>query len=302
MRYRQVAKLNGTYLEGFKKEVDPKTNLVHTVFNQTTASTGRLSSTEPNLQNIPIRTEDGRNLRKMFVSRFESGVLISADYSQIELRLMAHYSQDKNLILAYKEGKDIHTKTASDIFNVPENEVTSQQRRDAKAVNFGIIYGISDYGLSQNIGSTRVKAKDYIDTYFATYPGVKEFMQKSVDLARSQGYVSTLMGRRRKIENIAASNYIQRQAAERAAMNMPLQGTASDIIKLAMIRIYDKLNKLGFEAKLILQVHDELIIDAPEKEKEVVASILKKEMELVTSLRVPLVVEVNMGKSWYDTK
>ena len=302
MRYRQLAKLNGTYVEGFKKEIDTKTNLVHTVFNQTTTSTGRLSSTEPNLQNIPIRTEDGKNLRKMFVSRFNDGVLVTADYSQIELRLMAHYSQDKNLIEAYKLGKDIHTKTASDIFGVPENEVTPNERRDAKAVNFGIIYGISDYGLSQNIGSSRIEAKDYIDKYFLKYPGVKEFMATSVENAREKGHVSTLMGRRRKIENINATNYVLRQASERAAMNMPLQGTASDIIKLAMIRVYEKLKKLGFEAKLILQIHDELIIDAPKREKDVVASILKKEMELVANLRVPLVVEVSTGKSWYDTK
>jgi DNA polymerase I len=302
MRYRHLAKLNGTYLEGFKSLIDKKTNLVHTVFNQTITSTGRLSSTEPNLQNIPIRTEDGKNLRKMFVSRFASGVLVVADYSQIELRLMAHYSQDKNLIEAYKLGKDIHAKTASDIFGVAEKEVTPSQRRDAKAVNFGIIYGISEYGLSQNIGSTRFEAKDYIDKYFVNYPGVKQFMQDMVELAREKGYVSTLMGRKRKIENINASNYIVRQGAERAAMNMPLQGTASDIIKVAMIRIFEKLNKIGFKAKLILQVHDELIIDTPIEEKDVVMSILKKEMELVATLKVPLVAEVSFGKNWYDTK
>ena len=302
MRYRHFAKLNGTYLEGFKKLIDKKTNLVHTVFNQTITSTGRLSSTEPNLQNIPIRTEDGKNLRKMFISRFDSGVLVTADYSQIELRLMAHYSQDKNLIQAYQEGKDIHAKTASDIFGIKESEVTPNQRRDAKAVNFGIIYGISDYGLSQNIGSTRFEAKDYIDKYFANYPGVKQFMEDSVNLAREKGYVSTLMGRKRRIENINATNYLVRQNAERAAMNMPLQGTASDIIKIAMIRVFEKLNKLGFKAKLILQVHDELIIDTPIEEKDVVMSILKKEMELVATLRVPLVADVSFGKSWFDTK
>ncbi len=302
MRYRHLSKLNGTYLEGFADLIDKSTNLVHTVFNQTTTSTGRLSSTEPNLQNIPIRTEDGRNLRKMFISRFEEGALVAADYSQIELRLMAHYSEDANLIEAYELGKDIHAKTASDIFGIPESEVTSQQRRDAKAVNFGIIYGISDYGLSQNIGSTRVKAKDYIDKYFENFPGVKIFMEKSIEKAKEKGFVSTLFGRRRKIKNINASNYLVRQASERAAMNMPLQGSASDIIKLAMIRVFDKMNKLNLKSKLVLQVHDELIIDTPKEETDIVKSILKKEMELVTILKVPLIVDMNEGKSWFEAK
>ncbi|MGD9901040.1 MAG: DNA polymerase I [Spirochaetales bacterium] len=302
MRYRHITKLNGTYLEGFKKLIDKKTNLVHTLFNQTLTSTGRLSSTEPNLQNIPVRTEDGKNLRRMFVTRFEDGFLVTADYSQIELRLMAHYSKDENLIEAFKEGKDIHTATASDIFGVPESAVTPTQRRDAKAVNFGIIYGISDYGLSQNIGSSRIRAKDYIEKYFATYPGVKRFMETSVEVAKANGYVSTLMGRRRNIDDINSSNYVIRQAAERAAMNMPLQGTASDIIKLAMIRVYNKFKKLNLKAKLILQVHDELIVDTPKDEKDIVISILKQEMELVAKLEVPLVVDINYGKCWLDAK
>lgn len=302
MRYRHLAKLNGTYLEGFKDLIDKKTHLVHTVFNQTVTATGRLSSTEPNLQNIPIRTADGRELRKMFVTRFDGGKLIAADYSQIELRLMAHYSEDPNLIQAYVEGKDIHAKTASDIFSIPESEVTSNQRRDAKAVNFGIIYGISDYGLSQNIGSSRLKAKDYIDKYFEKYPGVKAFMERAVEDAKKTGFVTTLMHRKRFITNINASNYMVRQGAERAAMNMPLQGSASDIIKLAMVHVYNKLNKLNLRAKLILQIHDELIIDCPKEELETVKQILKSEMELVAKLKVPLVVDMNTGDSWFEAK
>lgn len=302
MRYRHIAKLHGTYLEGFVKLIDKKTELVHTVFKQTITSTGRLSSTEPNMQNIPVRTDDGKNLRKMFVTRFEGGQLITADYSQVELRIMAHYSQDENLLEAYRLGKDIHAKTASDIFDIPEKEVTSDQRRDAKAVNFGIIYGISDYGLSQNIGTTRIRAKEYIGKYFDKYPGVKKFMENSVELAQEKGYVCTLMGRKRYIPNIKASNHLVRQAAERAAMNMPLQGTASDIIKVAMIRVAKKLKKLNFEAKLILQIHDELIIDTPKKEIEVVKELLKQEMETAYKLDIPLTVDVNSGKSWFDTK
>jgi DNA polymerase-1 len=302
IRYRQLSKLNGTYLEGLKKLVDPKTNLVHTDFKQTITSTGRLSSTEPNLQNIPIRTEDGKKLRKMFVSRFDNGVLVTADYSQIELRLMAHYSEDEKLIKAYKEGKDIHTKTASDIFGVKESEVTSEQRRDAKAVNFGIIYGISDYGLSQNIGTSRQEAKEYIQKYFENFPGVENFMQSSIERAREQGYVSTLMGRKRNMTNINAKSYMVRQASERAAMNMPLQGSASDIIKLAMIKVFNKLQEKQLKSKLILQVHDELILDVPQEEKDTVIKLLKQEMETVVDLEIPLTVDINFGKNWYDTK
>lgn len=302
LKYRQLQKLNSTYVEGFRPLIDRNTGLVHTCFNQALTQTGRLSSKEPNLQNIPVRDEEGKEIRKLFTARGEGRVLVSADYSQIELRLMAHFSGCKTLIEAYKEGKDIHSITASQVFGVPLEEVTPQMRRNAKAVNFGIIYGISDFGLSKSIGTSVNKAGEYIKAYFANYPEVKEYMDKNVEFAKQNGYVSTLLGRRRYIREINSPNYMVRSFGERAAMNMPLQGTSADIIKIAMINVYNRLKTEKLQSKLILQIHDELIIDAPESEKQVVGEILKEEMENAVSLSVPLTVEVSSGKTWYEAK
>lgn len=300
IRYRKIQKLSTTYLEAFKGIYDPKTSIIHTVFNQTLTATGRLSSSEPNLQNIPIRSEEGKHLRKMFVSSFENGRLISADYSQIELRLLAHFSQDPTLLNAYNENKDIHTQTASEVFDVPFDMVTSQMRRDAKAVNFGIVYGISDYGLAQNINSTRKQAKEYIDKYFERYSKVKEYMNSNVQFVKDFGYITSMYGRRRIVKDIYSSSYMSRMFAERVAMNMPLQGTASDIIKIAMNNVYRALKNGGYKSKLILQVHDELIIDSPIEEVEEVSKLLKECMENAAQLSVPLIVDVESGKNWFE--
>ena len=302
IRFRKIQKLNSTYVEAYLELVEKKGDIIHTVFNQTLTSTGRLSSSEPNLQNIPVRDEEGKALRALFISRFENGKIVSADYNQIELRLMAHFSGDQKLVEAYREGKDIHTLTASQIFGVPESEVTSVLRRRAKAVNFGIIYGISDYGLSQNIRLSRKEAKEYIDKYFETYSGVKEYMESNVKKARELGYAQTMFGRIRRIPEINSTNYTLRAFGERVAMNMPLQGTASDIIKKAMIKVFDKINELGLKSKLILQIHDELIIDAHPDEIGVVEKILKECMENVVHLSVPLPVEISAGNNWLECK
>ena len=265
-------------------------------------STGRLSSLNPNLQNIPVRDEEGRELRKLFVARGEGRVLIDADYSQIELRLLAHFSGCKELIEAYGAGKDIHALTASQVFGVPLDKVTPEQRRAAKAVNFGIIYGISDFGLASNLHIPTKQAGEYIRKYFETYSDVKEYMDANVAFAREHGYVTTLLGRKRFIPELRSSNYNIRAFGERAAMNMPLQGSSADIIKIAMIRVAARLREGKFRSQLILQVHDELIIDAFEEEKEQVAQMLQYEMENAVHLQVPLTVEVRCGKSWYETK
>lgn len=299
LRYRKIQKINSTYIEGFRPLV--VNGKVHTTYNQSNTQTGRLSSMNPNLQNIPIRTEEGRELRKLFTAS-KGNVLIDADYSQIELRLLAHFSGCKELIEAYCEGKDIHAITASQVFGVPLNEVTSQMRRDAKAVNFGIIYGISAFGLGNDLGISTRKAQEYIDKYFETYSDVKAYMNGNVEQATKNGYVETLFGRRRVINELKASNYNVRSFGERAAMNMPLQGSSADIIKLAMINVMQKLKDGGYKAKLVLQVHDELVIDCPENEKDKVAKLLQEEMENAVSLRVPLTVEVGIGKTWFDTK
>lgn len=301
IRYRKIQKLSTTYVEAFKPLIN-QDNIIHTIFNQTITATGRLSSSEPNLQNIPTRDEEGKHLRKMFVPANKDGYLISADYSQIELRLLAHFSNDPNLINAYVYGEDIHTQTASEVFGVSAADVTSKMRRDAKAVNFGIIYGISEYGLAQNIGCTRKQAKEYMDIYFARYPLVKAYMDNNVAFAKQHGYVTTLMGRRRKINEITSTNYNIRQFGERASMNMPLQGTASDIIKIAMNKVYLALKEHNLKSKLILQIHDELIIDCDKSEITQVVQILRKEMEGAVSLSVPLQVDVNMGTNWFDCK
>ena len=299
LRYRKIQKINSTYIEGFKPLVVK--GKVHTTYNQSNTQTGRLSSANPNLQNIPIRTEEGRELRKLFTAS-EGHLLIDADYSQIELRLLAHFSGCQELIEAYCEGKDIHAITASQVFGVPLEAVTPQMRRDAKAVNFGIIYGISAFGLGSDLGISTRKAQEYIDKYFETYSDVKAYMQANVSQASQVGYVETLLGRRRVINEIKASNYNVRSFGERAAMNMPLQGSSADIIKIAMINVRERLKKGNYKAKLVLQVHDELVIDCPNDEKEAVAKILQEEMENAVSLRVPLTVEVGIGETWYDTK
>lgn len=302
LRYRTISKLNSTYIEGLKPLIDKKTGLVHTWFNQTLTQTGRLSSKEPNLQNIPVRDDEGKELRKLFVSRSEDRVLIDADYSQIELRLLAHFSGSKELIKAYNDGEDIHSITASQVFGVDLNSVTSQMRRSAKAVNFGIIYGISEYGLSKNLKISPREASLYIKKYFETYPSVKEYMEKNVKFARENGYVTTLLGRRRVIKEINSPNYNLRSFGERAAMNMPLQGSSADIIKIAMVNVYNKLKESCPNSYLILQVHDELIIDAPKAEMQKAKEILINEMENAVKLLVPLTVEAEVGASWFDAK
>ena len=302
LRYRQLQKLQSTYVEGFKPLIDRNTGLIHTVFNQTVTSTGRLSSKEPNLQNIPVREEEGRELRKFFISRYDDGVIIGADYSQIELRLLAHYSDCKSLIDAFNSGADIHAITASRVFKTELSAVTPEQRRSAKAVNFGIIYGISEYGLAKNLKVSPKVAADYIRNYFETYPEVKEYMNKNVNFAKEHGYVCTAFARRRFIPEITSSNYNLRSFGERAAMNMPLQGTAADIIKIAMNNVYRRLKKEVPEAILILQVHDELIVDAPERVKDKVERVLEEEMTGAVSLSVKLSVNVSSGKTWFEAK
>ena len=299
LRYRKIQKINSTYIEGFKPLI--VNGKVHTTYNQSLTQTGRLSSMNPNLQNIPIRTEEGRELRKLFTASV-GNVLIDADYSQIELRLLAHFSGCKELIDAYCDGKDIHSITASQVFNVALENVTSDMRRDAKAVNFGIIYGISAFGLASDLGISSKKAKEYIDKYFETYSDVKTYMNTNVEKAKESGYVETLLGRRRVINELKSSNFNVRAFGERAAMNMPLQGSSADIIKVAMIRVANKLQEGGYKARLVLQVHDELIIDCPKEEAAAVSKILKNEMENAVSLKVPLTVEVGVGETWYVSK
>ncbi len=299
IRYRKIKKIVTTYLEPYK-EMLKNGDIIHTVFNQTLTTTGRLSSSEPNLQNIPVREGEGRNLRKMFVSRFDDGALVSADYSQIELRLLAHFSQDENLIRAFNENVDIHSLTASEIFGVPIADVDSNMRRTAKAVNFGIVYGMSDFGLGQSIGCTKKQAKEYIDRYFAKYASIRNYLDMSVESAKETGYATTLFKRRRKINELKSPTYMSRQFGERVAMNAPLQGSASDIIKLAMINVSKALKEGGYKSKLIMQVHDELIIDATRDEVVTVAKLLKQNMENVVKLSVPLVADVESGPSWFD--
>lgn len=302
LKYRQIQKLYSTYIKGFEPLVEKGTGLVHTCFNQTLTSTGRLSSKEPNLQNIPVREQEGRELRKLFVSSFDGGKIAGADYSQIELRLLAHFSGCNQLIEAFNEGKDVHALTASQVFGVPLAEVTKEMRQSAKAVNFGIIYGISDFGLSEQLKISPKRAGEYIKKYFEMYPSVKEYMDKNVEFARKNGYVTTLLGRKRYIREINSPNFNLRSFGERAAMNMPLQGTAADIIKIAMLSVHSEMKKRGLKSKLILQVHDELIVDALAEEVDEVLEILKNKMENAVKLSVPLTVETECGDRWYDAK
>ncbi len=298
LEYRTVSKLKSTYADGLKDYIDEK-GLIHTSFNQTITATGRLSSTEPNLQNIPIRMELGQEIRKAFTAR-EGCVFLDADYSQIELRLLAALSDDKNLIEAYYSDADIHRITASKVFNTPLEEVTPQQRRNAKAVNFGIVYGISSFGLSQGLSITRSQANEYIKQYFETYPQVKEYLDRTVREAKLNGYTVTMFKRRRPIPELSSSNFMLRQFGERAAMNSPIQGSAADIIKIAMINVEKALLKAGLKAKIVLQVHDELLVEAPLDEAEKVKQILHDEMKNAVKLSVPLEVEVQEGKDWFE--
>ena len=300
LQYRELVKLKSTYLDGMLPLID-KNGRIHTVFKQAVTATGRLSSTEPNLQNIPIRKESGKRIRKMFVPA-DGNTLVCGDYSQIELRLMAHMSGDEAMIEAFNEGADFHRATAARLFGVPFEEVTQDMRRSAKAVNFGIIYGISDFGLSEDLGISVPQARKYMQNYFATYPKVRQFMDDCVAFAKSNGYVRTLYGRKRFIPELQSSVYATRAFGERVAMNMPLQGTASDIIKAAMIKIEEELEKGGYKAKLIMQVHDELIIDCPFDEKERVSGLLKNCMQNVTELSVPLIADVGSGDNWLEAK
>jgi DNA polymerase-1 len=277
-------------------------NRVHSNFKQMVTATGRISSTEPNLQNIPIREEFGRQIRRAFIPRSRDGYIVSADYSQIELRVLAHVSGDEKLIESFMNNEDIHLRTASEVFKVPMEKVTPEMRRAAKAVNFGIIYGISDYGLSRDLKISRKEAKEYINNYFERYKGVKEYIEKIVRFAKENGYVTTIMNRRRYIPEINSRNFTQRSQAERLAMNAPIQGSAADIIKMAMVKVYNDLKKLKLKSKLILQVHDELVVDTYKDEVDIIKKILKENMENVVQLKVPLVVEIGVGPNWFLAK
>ena len=298
LEYRKYTKLKSTYVDGLEKEIAPD-GRIHTFFQNTVTATGRLSSTEPNLQNIPVRTPLGAEMRKMFLAQ-EGRVLVDADYSQIELRLLAHIAGDEAMQQGFRTGADIHAITASQVFGVPLEQVTKQMRSAAKAVNFGIVYGISEFSLAGDIGVSLQEAKEYMTRYFAKYSGVRRYQKEVVEQAKRDGYVSTLMGRRRWLPELKSSNYNLRSFGERVALNMPIQGTAADIIKQAMLAVWRRLKEEGLAGKLILQVHDELIVECPAAEGDRIAEILEEEMEHVAELTVPLVAEAHVGKSWAD--
>ncbi len=300
LSYRQLTKLKSTYAEGLAACI-ASDGRIHGTFNQTITATGRISSTEPNLQNIPVRMELGRAIRKVFVPK-EGCVFVDADYSQIELRVLAHMSGDEGLIEAYRSAQDIHALTASQVFHVPLDEVTPQLRRNAKAVNFGIVYGISAFGLSEDLSISRKEAMEYIKHYFEAYPGIKEFLDRMVDEGRTNEYVTTMFGRRRPIPELKSSNFMQRQFGERIAMNSPIQGTAADIMKIAMTKVNRRLEKEQLKSRIVLQVHDELLVEAPKEECEIIKTLLCEEMQSAANLRVPLEVSVSEGQSWYETK
>lgn len=302
LEYRMLTKLKSTYLDAMPALISPASGRVHTSFNQTVTATGRLSSSDPNLQNIPVRTEAGRKIRELFVPDAGYDELLSADYSQIELRILAHMAADTSLIEAFRQNRDIHTATAAEVFGVAEDAVTPILRSRAKAVNFGIVYGISDYGLSRDLGVGRKEAGEYIDSYFARYPGVKRYIDETVAEARSQGFVTTMFGRRRYLPEIASSNFNQRSFAERTAMNTPIQGTAADIIKKAMVEVYRRLEATGLKSRLLLQVHDELVLEVVAAERDKVTTIVREAMEGAASLAVPLVTDVKFGKNWAEAK
>ena len=300
LEYRQLAKLKSTYADGLGAVI-AEDGRIHSTFNQTITATGRISSTEPNLQNIPVRMELGRLIRKVFVPE-EGYVFLDADYSQIELRVLAHMSGDEMLIRAYREAHDIHRLTASQVFHVPFDEVTDLQRRNAKAVNFGIVYGISSFGLSQDLSITKKEAADYINKYFETYPKIKGFLDGQIEMAKEKGYVVTMFGRRRPVPELKSSNFMQRAFGERVAMNSPIQGTAADIIKIAMNRVYKRLTEEGLKSRLVLQVHDELLIETKVEEIEEVSRILEEEMKGAAALSVELDVDMHQGNNWYEAK
>ena len=299
--YRQLTKLKSTYADGLLKVADEH-GRVHTTFKQTGTATGRLSSTEPNLQNIPIRTELGRELRRFFLPEKEDYVIIDADYSQIELRLLAHVSGDENMIRAFREGVDVHTSTAATVFGVPEEEVTSEMRKRAKAVNFGIMYGIGAFSLSDDIGVSVAEAQGFINRYLAGYPRIDAYLKEVIEKAYEQGYVTTVLGRRRYIPELSASNKMQQKFGERVAMNSPIQGTAADVIKIAMVRVHRALLERGLDARLILQVHDELLLEAHHSCAEEARRLLKEEMERAMACAVPLDVDIHVGRTWFDAK
>ncbi len=301
LEYRQLMKLNSTYVEGLKPYINIKTNRIHSFFHQTITATGRISSTEPNLQNIPTRFELGKRVRKVF--KPEKGkIYLDADYSQIELRVLASISGDEHMIEAFKEGKDIHKQAASKVFKTPIEEVTKEQRSNAKAVNFGIVYGISDFGLGEQLGIGRKKAKQYIEEYLEQYAGIKQFMENITEQAKEQGYVETLFHRRRYIPELKSNNYMVRQFGARAAMNTPIQGTAADIMKIAMIKVYNEIKSRKLKSKIILQVHDEMMVETPIEEKKEMINIMKKCMESATKLEVPLIAEISDAENWYECK
>ncbi|MGA0211732.1 MAG: DNA polymerase, partial [Flavobacteriaceae bacterium] len=289
-----------TYVDALPKEINPKTGRVHTIYNQAVAATGRLSSNNPNLQNIPIRTVRGQQVRKAFIPRDENHLLMAADYSQIELRIIAALSQDEGMVTAFQNNEDIHKATAAKVFNVPLEEVTREQRSNAKTVNFGIVYGVSAFGLSQQTDLNRTEAKALIETYYATYPKLRAYIQDQIDFARDHGYVSTVLGRRRYLKDINSQNAVVRGAAERNAVNAPIQGSAADIIKLAMIAIQGKLTSEQWRSKMLLQVHDELVFDAHKEELDALKIMVKSEMENAFSLAVPLVVDIGVGTNWLE--
>ena len=295
-----LTKLKSTYADGLMKVIG-EDGRIHTTFQNLVTATGRLSSTEPNLQNVPVRTDLGAEIRKMFIPK-EGCVLVDADYSQIELRVLAHIAQDERMEKAFREGMDIHTVTASQVFSVPPEEVTSLQRRHAKAVNFGIVYGISEFSLAEDIGVSRYEARAYIDSYLTNYSGVRAYMHQVVEDAREKGYTTTLYGRRRYIPELKSTNFNVRQGAERIALNTPIQGSAADLIKLAMIHVAQALQEQYPAAKLILQVHDELIVECPQEIAQEVAQLVSSQMEQVAQLRVPLLAEAKWGKSWFEAK
>ena len=297
LEHRTLSKLKSTYTDKLPGQISSNTGKVHTSFHQAVTTTGRLSSSDPNLQNIPIRTEDGRRIRQAFEAT-KGNKIISADYSQIELRVMAHLSKDEGLLEAFNQGEDIHAKTASEVFDVSLEEVTPDLRRNAKAINFGLIYGISAFGLGKQLGINRNLAAEYMGMYFEKYPGVKAYMESTKDFARDSGYIETLFGRRLYLRDINASNAIRRQASERVAINAPVQGSAADIMKIAMINAHSALKKSKLKAKLTLQVHDELIVDSPKGETEKVVKLLTKSMQDAVNLDVPLEVDIGIGNNW----
>ena len=300
LEYRQCKKLQSTYVDALPNELNPKTNRVHTVYAQAVAATGRLSSNNPNLQNIPIRTKRGQEVREAFIPRSEEYTLLAADYSQIELRIIAALSEEETMMKAFQNGEDIHATTAAKVFDVALDEVTREQRSNAKTVNFGIIYGVSAFGLSNQTNLTRKESKELIDAYYESYPKLKSYMASQVDFARENGYVETVLGRKRYLKDINSRNAIVRGAAERNAVNAPIQGSAADIIKLAMINIHNRFEKENFKSKMLLQVHDELVFDAHKEELETIKPIIKEEMENAFKLSVPLDVEIGLGANWLE--